>query len=91
MSQKRRRTGYAALREHRHGRTTMTSRGMEKPAVSVVSDMNEQQVREFVEMLAVPAPTEPPPCPLCGEQHRLETACAGSTRNGRREAAGLSE
>jgi hypothetical protein len=72
-------------------RKASSSQGMEIPAVSVVSDMNEQQVREFVEMLAVPAPTDPPPCPLCGEHHRLETSCVRASRNNRLEAAGLRE
>jgi hypothetical protein len=37
--------------------------------------MNEQQAREFVEMLAVPEAADPPPCPLCGDRHELEARC----------------
>ena len=37
--------------------------------------MTDQDVREFVEMLAVPEPADPPPCPLCGHSHPLETMC----------------
>ena len=37
--------------------------------------MNDQQAREFVEMLAVPERTAPPPCPLCGTGHALEARC----------------
>jgi len=37
--------------------------------------MNEQQAREFVEMLAVPEAADSPPCPLCGGRHALETKC----------------
>jgi hypothetical protein len=53
--------------------------------------MTDHDVREFVEMLAVPEPADPPPCPLCGEHHPLETRCVGSSRNNRLEAAGLRE
>jgi hypothetical protein len=42
-----------------------------------ISEMNEQQAREFVEMLAVPEAADPPPCPLCGHRHQLETKCSG--------------
>jgi len=35
----------------------------------------ERQMREFVEMLAVPERTPPPECPLCGRRHRLEKRC----------------
>jgi hypothetical protein len=41
-----------------------------------LGEMNEQQAREFVEMLAVPEAADPPPCPLCGHLHRLETKCS---------------
>ncbi len=37
--------------------------------------MTDQEVREFVEMMAVPESTDPPPCPLCGHRHPLETMC----------------
>jgi len=37
--------------------------------------MTDQEAREFVEMLAVPRPTGPPPCPICGDPHPLETRC----------------
>ena len=37
--------------------------------------MTDQQAREFVEMLAVPQATDPPPCPICGSSHQLEVAC----------------
>jgi hypothetical protein len=40
--------------------------------------MTDQSAREFVEMLAVAEPTKPPPCPLCGRGHQLETRCAGT-------------
>jgi len=30
-------------------------------------------------MLAVPEDAEPPPCPICGCEHPLETRCARST------------
>jgi len=39
-------------------------------------EMNEQQAREFVEMLAVPEAADSPPCPLCGHGHELETLCS---------------
>ena len=41
-----------------------------------LGEMNEQQAREFVEMLAVPEAADPPPCPLCGHRHQLETVCS---------------
>jgi len=44
----------------------------------ILSSMNvstERQMREFVEMLAVPERTPPPECPLCGRRHRLEKRC----------------
>jgi hypothetical protein len=41
-----------------------------------LNEMNEQQAREFVEMLAVPEAADPPPCPLCGHRHQLETKCS---------------
>ena len=41
-----------------------------------LGEMNEQQAREFVEMLAVPEAADPPPCPLCGGMHALETKCS---------------
>jgi hypothetical protein len=41
-----------------------------------LGEMNEQQAREFVEMLAVPEAPDPPPCPLCGHPHQLETKCS---------------
>ena len=55
--------------------------------------MNEQKAREFVEILAVPEPTDPSPCPLCGQTHPLETRCRHSTGQSNRslEAAGLRE
>ena len=53
-------------------------------------EMSEQEAREFVEMLAVPDAPAPPPCPLCGRGHPLETSCALSTERGR-EVAGLRE
>jgi len=37
--------------------------------------MTEQEAREFVEMLAVPEAAEPPPCPICGCGHPLESRC----------------
>jgi hypothetical protein len=37
--------------------------------------MTDQEIREFVEKLAVPESIDPPPCPLCGRAHRLETRC----------------
>jgi hypothetical protein len=52
--------------------------------------MTDQEAREFVEMLAVPEAAEPPPCPICGRDHPLETRCALSTDR-RPEAAGLRE
>jgi hypothetical protein len=65
--------------------------------------MTEQEAREFVELLAVPESAEPPPCPICGCGHpletpcpirgvrsRLETRCARLTDR-RLEAAGLRE
>ena len=42
-----------------------------------LGEMNEQQAREFVEMLAVPETADSPPCPLCGHKHQLETKCSG--------------
>jgi hypothetical protein len=52
--------------------------------------MTEQEAREFVELLAVPEAAEPPPCPICGCGHPLETGCARLTdrrpeADGRRE------
>ena len=44
-----------------------------------LGEMNEQQAREFVEMLAVPEAADPPPCPLCGDIHELETNCGTSS------------
>jgi hypothetical protein len=44
-------------------------------AASVIAEMDEQEIRRFVEMLAVPRPTPAPPCPLCGKGHRLEARC----------------
>jgi phage/plasmid primase-like uncharacterized protein len=38
--------------------------------------MTDQEAREFLERLAVPNRTQPPPCPLCGGQHQLELRCA---------------
>jgi len=52
--------------------------------------MSEQEAREFVEMPAVPEAPAPPPCPLCGRGHPLETSCALSTERGR-EVAGVRE
>ena len=52
--------------------------------------MTDQQAREFVEMLAVPEAPEPPPCPICGCGHPLETRCAHLTDR-RPGAAGLRE
>jgi hypothetical protein len=77
----------AALRGTRRAPRT----GMKMPTAGVVSDMNEQQAREFVEMLAVPKPAVPPPCPLCGEHHPLEARCVVLSRDNRLEAAGLRE
>jgi hypothetical protein len=37
--------------------------------------MTDQQAREFVEALAVPEHADPPPCPLCGQSHPLESKC----------------
>lgn len=37
--------------------------------------MNDQEAREFVEMLAVPESPAPPLCPICGRAHPLETQC----------------
>ena len=42
----------------------------------VRDEMTDQEAREFVEMLAVPEAAEPPPCPICGCRHPLETSCA---------------
>jgi hypothetical protein len=39
--------------------------------------MTDQEAREFVEMLAVPETPQPPPCPLCGVEHPLESGCSG--------------
>jgi hypothetical protein len=52
--------------------------------------MTDQEAREFVEMLAVPETAEPPPCPICGRGHPLETRCPLSTdrRPRSRRAAG---
>jgi len=44
--------------------------------------MTDQQAREFVEMLAVPQDTDPPPCPICGFRHQLEAACALPQQDG---------
>jgi hypothetical protein len=52
--------------------------------------MTDQEAREFVEMLAVPEAAEPPPCPICGRGHPLETRCALSTDR-RPRTAGLRE
>ena len=41
-----------------------------------LGEMNEQQAREFVEMLAVPEAADPPPRPLCGHRHEVETECS---------------
>jgi hypothetical protein len=49
--------------------------------------MTDQEIRQFVEKLAVPKPTDPPVCPLCGSAHRLETRCEPA----RLEAAGRRE
>jgi hypothetical protein len=38
--------------------------------------MNDQEAREFVEMLAVPASPEPPLCPIGGFAHPLESRCS---------------
>jgi len=51
------------------------------------SEMTDQEIRQFVEKLAVPEPADPPPCPLCGRTHRLETRC----ETARLEAAKLRE
>ncbi len=37
--------------------------------------MTDQEAREFLEQLAVPNRTQPPPCPLCAGQHQLELRC----------------
>jgi len=37
---------------------------------------NDQEARQFAEMLAVPQKAGPPPCPLCHESHVLEQRCA---------------
>jgi hypothetical protein len=39
------------------------------------NEMTEQEAREFVELLAAPEAAEPPPCPICGCGHPLETPC----------------
>ena len=52
--------------------------------------MTDQEAREFVEMLAVPEEAEPPPCPICGFEHPLETRCARLTDR-HPEAVGLRE
>ena len=44
----------------------------------VLSEMTDQQAREFVESLAVPEHADPPPCPLCGQAHPLESQCASA-------------
>jgi hypothetical protein len=41
----------------------------------VLSELTDQQAREFVEALAVPEHADPPPCPLCGRRHPLESKC----------------
>ena len=38
-------------------------------------EMTDQQAREFVEALAVPEHADPPPCPICGQSHPLESKC----------------
>jgi hypothetical protein len=43
--------------------------------------MTDQEAREFVEMLAVPESTDPPPCPVCGHTHPLETGCVLPSRD----------
>ena len=53
--------------------------------------MTDQEAREFVEMLAVPEAAEPPPCPICGRGHPLETRCAHSRLTAALEAARLRE
>ncbi len=47
--------------------------------------MADHDSRYLVEMLAVPWPSEPPPCPLCGRAHALEEPCADG---GRKRAGG---
>jgi hypothetical protein len=37
--------------------------------------LSDQQGRQLLQMLAVPDPTRPPSCPLCGSPHRLEQRC----------------
>jgi hypothetical protein len=37
--------------------------------------LTDEQGRQLLQMLAVPAPTRPPPCPLCERPHRLEQRC----------------
>jgi hypothetical protein len=45
-----------------------------------VTRFTDQQARQFVEMLAVPAPSAPPPCPLCRHGHALEQRCASDRK-----------
>jgi len=51
--------------------------------------MTDQQAREFVETLAVPQRTSPPPCPICGHSHLLETKCVLTRGEGAPVGAGL--
>src|SRR5262245_53567387 len=80
------------LGRRRRGRRLLTRafpREVGGEAVAL-SEMTDQQAREFVEMLAVPEAAGPPPCPICGCAHPLETGCAHLTDR-RLEAAGLRE
>ena len=54
-------------------------------------EMTDQEAREFVELLAFPQATDPPPCPICGHGHSLETRCVLSNRADSLKAAGLRE
>jgi len=45
-------------------------------------EMTDQEAREFVELLAVPDSTDPPLCPLCGQDHPLEMRCERPSQDG---------
>jgi hypothetical protein len=56
-----------------------------RPITVPLGEMTDQEIRQFVEILAVPDPADPPACPLCGHSHRLESRC----EIGHPEVAGL--
>jgi hypothetical protein len=53
---------------------TQTILRIDQPAP--VARFADLRARQFVEMLAVPQPSAPPPCPLCGHRHTLEQRCS---------------